>query len=71
MCILCNSNPCLGSCPNYEDPKPKKPCINCNDGICVGDGYIETPGGLLCRTCFDEMTTYDLLNVLDIPFMTM
>lgn len=59
-------------CPNYEPPKPSHYCSICNDGIFIGEEYIENDNGDLAHyECVDyarkmaEFLGYDIKEMED------
>lgn len=68
MCDICNSSECLIGCPNRPEAEPVYRCSNCKSGICEDDNYIENDitGEKICMGCIEDMTVYELLEILDI-----
>lgn len=65
MCAICNSFPCNSRCPNAEEPRTVHTCEKCGSSIFAGEKYYDSPEGPICKDCMDEMTTDEVLEMLD------
>lgn len=72
MCDICNSNPCNNRCPNFSK-KYTHYCSICDEGIDIGEEYIENDKGEYAHyECFDRLKSlleflgYDIKEMKDI-----
>ena len=64
MCALCQKIPCDSRCPNATDPLPVCTCGECGDGIYAGDRYWDSPQGLICESCLEDMAAETILAIV-------
>jgi hypothetical protein len=51
MCEYCLQSECPVSCPNYEEPPAPFNCDGCEEGIGLGEDYVEIDGKRYCEEC--------------------
>lgn len=64
MCSICMQNPCHPRCPNAPEYKPIMRCLECGEGIYVGDKYYDTGYGGICGECMEDKTVSEILELL-------
>jgi len=69
MCFICRMIPCHPRCPNATDEGVYK-CEWCGNPICDGDQYLETVKGKICSWCIEDMTSRELMEVMDLSYET-
>lgn len=65
MCEVCRMIPCHPSCPNAPEQKLIYSCSKCGYGIFKGDKYLDGPEGYICERCLDDMSSKEILDMLD------
>lgn len=70
MCSVCLQSPCSSRCPNADEEKPIYVCDECGYGIFEGDKFFDSPDGYICKDCLENMTTNELLELLDVELRT-
>lgn len=63
MCMVCGRLPCDSRCPNVPDPIPVLTCRECGEGIFQEDEYLETLSGAICKSCLEDMTVEEVLEI--------
>lgn len=63
MCSVCRQHPCHPCCPNAPEPKKVYACSNCNEDICFGDEYAEIDGEKYCKSCINDMTAKEIVEL--------
>lgn len=63
MCDICGKIPCWNGCPNAEE-KPVHICKKCRNGIYENEEYYDSPEGIICMECMEEMPVSEILSLL-------
>lgn len=50
-------------CPNAPEPEPVYTCIECGEGIFMGDKYLDTEDGSICEDCMSQKTLDEILEI--------
>ena len=66
MCSVCLRSPCDPRCPNAPEPPSVHTCKDCGEGIVSGDEFAEINGEYYHIECLENMTTRELLALLDV-----
>lgn len=69
-CPECHCYPHLAGCPNAPEPRPVYMCKRCRDGIYAGDEYFEIDGDYYHADCIEDMTIYELMDMLGYAYST-
>ena len=68
MCAVCGFNPCVSRCPNAPEPIAVHICSWCKEPIFIGDEYIDTSEGPVCRECIEGMTIQEFMELIGETF---
>lgn len=68
MCAICRKNPCDSRCPNAPEAKAAYICTECGGEIFHGDKYFDSPDGIICKDCMNDMTAMEILELLGEEF---
>lgn len=64
MCEICRKSHCDARCPNAPEAVPDMRCIECNEGLYIGDKYFPSEKGPICEWCMREKTLSELLDLV-------
>lgn len=65
MCEYCRTTPHHPRCPLADKPQTDINCSCCNEGIVLGDEYIEVDGNYYHLNCVEMLSTCELLNIFN------
>lgn len=66
MCRYCLTSPCPAGCPNADEIEPKETCKYCGEGLLKEEAYVDINGECYHVDCLEEMSTRELLELLEV-----